>query len=89
MSTSSFSLNVGYNNCVAKARIVAAFAAEAAPTKRMRDDAKKAGRLIDATNGRKTRSVVVMDTSHIILSALEPITISERMDADGSQTSKP
>ena len=76
----SFSLNIGYNNCVAKARVIAVIAAEAAPTKRLRDDAKKAGRLIDATNGRKTRSVIVMDSSHVVLSALEPITISERMD---------
>ncbi|MBI4431251.1 MAG: DUF370 domain-containing protein [Candidatus Omnitrophica bacterium] len=78
----SFSLNIGYNNSVSKARIVAVIAAEAAPTKRLRDDARKAGRLIDATNGRKTRSVIVMDTSHVVLSALEPVTISERMDAD-------
>ena len=84
----SFSLNIGYNNCVAKARVIAVIAAEAAPTKRLRDDAKKAGRLIDATNGRKTRSVIVMDSAHVVLSALEPITISERMDADERQAPK-
>ena len=88
MIMGSASVNIGYNNSVIKSRIVAIIAAEAAPTRRIRDEARQSGRLIDATNGRKTRSVVVMDTSHVVLSALEPATLAERIDADESKTSE-
>ena len=79
----SFSVNIGYNNSAIKSRIVAVIAAEAAPTKRLRHDAKQTNRLIDATNGRKTRSVIIMDSNHVVLSALDPATLAERMESDG------
>lgn len=89
MNVSAFSVNVGYNNSVAKSRVVAVISAEASPTKRLRAEAKQAGRLIDATNGRKTRSVIITDSSHVVLSALDPATLAERMETDVETGKKP
>ena len=85
---SKFIVNVGYNNSVARMRMIAVIAAEPSPTKRLREEAKQAGKLIDATNGRKTRSVIVMDSNHVVLSALEPATLAERMEGDGQAPAK-
>ena len=82
-----FTVNIGYNNCVARSRIVSIIGVEAAPTRRLKDEAQRAGRLIDGTNGRRTRSVIVMDSSHVVLSALDPATLAERMEPEGD--SKP
>ena len=79
----SFALNIGYNNSIVKARILAIISADAAPARRLREEARQAGRLIDATNGRKTRSVIVMDTTHVVLSAVETATLAERVETDG------
>lgn len=72
-------VNIGFGNIVAAGRLVAIVSPESAPIKRMIQEAREKGVLIDATYGRRTRSVVVTDSEHIILSALEPKTVAGRM----------
>jgi regulator of extracellular matrix RemA (YlzA/DUF370 family) len=72
-------LNVGFNNSVAEERIIAIVSAEASPIRRLKEEALRAGRLVDGTNGRKTRSVIVTDSNHVVLSSLEPETLSGRL----------
>lgn len=72
-------INVGFGNLVNAARVVAVTRAGSAPVRRMIDGAGKAGRLVDATNGRRTRAVIVTDSNHVILSHLSSQTIGERL----------
>ncbi len=72
-------LNIGFGNVVMGDKVVAIIAPESAPIKRLVQDARDGGTLIDATFGRKTRSVLVMDNGWVILSALQPETISHRI----------
>ena len=71
-------LNIGFGNLVLVSRVVAVVNPAAAPMRRLREDAKDAGRLIDATQGRKTRSIIVTDSNHVILSAVQAETIGQR-----------
>ena len=71
-------VNIGFGNVVAAAKVVAIVTPGSAPMKRLREEAKKAGRLIDATEGRRTRSIIVTDSNHIILSAIQAVTITQR-----------
>ena len=71
-------VNIGFGNVVAAAKVVAIVTPGSAPMKRLREEAKKAGRLIDATEGRRTRSIIVTDSNHIILSAIQAETITQR-----------
>jgi regulator of extracellular matrix RemA (YlzA/DUF370 family) len=71
-------LNIGFGNTVAAERVVAIVSPNSAPMKRLKDEAKDDKRLIDATHGRKTRSIIVMDSNHIVLSAIQAETISQR-----------
>ncbi len=71
-------INLGFNNYVLASRVVSILSPSSAPMKRLREDAKSQGRLLDATQGRKTRSIVITDSNHIILSAIQPETISQR-----------
>lgn len=71
-------VNVGFGNVVAAARVVAIVTPGSAPIKRLREEARKSGKLIDATEGRRTRSIIVTDSDHIILSALQAETITQR-----------
>lgn len=73
-------INIGYGNMVSAQRVVAIVSPESAPIKRMIQDARDGGSLIDATFGRKTRAVVIADSGHIILSALPPEAVSGRID---------
>ena len=73
-------LNIGFGNKVSAERIVVIVAPGSAPVKRLKDDARKAGRLVNATQGRKTRSVLIMDSKHVILSAINTETIAQRFD---------
>ena len=73
-------LNVGYGNVVAAARVVAVVSPDSAPMKRLKDDARERGKLVDATQGRRTRSILVTDTDHVIISALSAETIAERLE---------
>ena len=72
-------INIGYGNMVAAGRVVAIVSPESAPIKRMIQDARDGGSLIDATYGRRTRAVIIADSGHIILSAIQPETVSNRI----------
>ena len=72
-------INIGFGNMVAVGRVVAMVSPESAPIKRIIQDAKERGMLIDATYGRRTRAVLVMDSEHVILSAVQPETVANRM----------
>ena len=72
-------INIGFGNMVAAGRLVAIVSPESAPIKRIIQDAKERGTLIDATYGRRTRAVLVMDSDHVILSAVQPETVANRM----------
>lgn len=79
-------LNVGYGNLVVAARIVAIVAPGASPMRRLRRDASNRGKLVDATEGRRTRSILVLDSDHVVLSAINPETLAARLGGDGEQT---
>ncbi|MBQ8684250.1 MAG: DUF370 domain-containing protein [Clostridia bacterium] len=72
-------INIGFGNMVAAGRLVAIVSPESAPIKRIIQDAKERGTLIDATYGRRTKAVLVMDSEHVILSAVQPETVANRM----------
>jgi hypothetical protein len=72
-------VNVGFGNVVAAQRIVAIVSPESAPIKRLREEAGSDGRLIDATYGRKTRSIIITDSNHVVLSPIQPETVAQRM----------
>ena len=71
-------VNIGYGNILASDRVVAVVSPEAAPIRRMIQDARDTGRIIDATCGHKTRAVIVTDTEHVVLSPLLPETLAAR-----------
>lgn len=71
-------LNIGFGNAVVANRVVAILGATSSPMRRLREEAKQAGRLIDATQGRKTRSIIITDSNHCILSSIQAETISQR-----------
>ena len=73
-------INVGFGNMVAAERVVALASPDSAPVKRLIQDAKDDGRAIDVTCGRRTRSVIITDSEHVILSAIQTETIANRLD---------
>ena len=73
-------VNIGFGNIVSANRIIAIVSPESAPIKRMVQEAKDKGTAIDATYGRRTRAVVITDSDHFILSALQPETVASRLD---------
>ena len=73
-------VNIGYGNMLASDRLVAVVSPEAAPIRRLIQDARDNGRVIDATCGHKTRAVIVTDSEHVILSPLLPETVAARID---------
>ena len=76
-------LNLGYGNLVVASRVVAIVSPQSAPMRRLREEAEGRGKLVDATQGRRTRSIIVTDSDHVILSAINPETIAGRLQ-DGS-----
>ncbi len=72
-------VNIGFGNVVSAHRVVAVVNPGSLPIKKMREEAKSRGKLVDATEGRKTRSIIVTDSDHIVLSALQVETISQRV----------
>jgi regulator of extracellular matrix RemA (YlzA/DUF370 family) len=80
-------LNVGYGNLVAVARVIAVVSPLSAPMRRLREEASNRGKLVDATQGRRTRSILVTDSDHVILSALNPETIAARLTPEGDEGS--
>ena len=73
-------INIGFGNMVAAGRLVAIVSPESAPIKRIIQEAKERGVLIDATYGRRTRAVLITDSDHVILSAVQPETVANRLD---------
>ena len=78
MSSGKF-LNVGFDNVVAVERIIAVASADPSPIKRLREAASRHQKLIDATNGRRTRAVIITDSDHVVLSSLHPETVAQRL----------
>lgn len=74
-------LNIGFGSSVVADRVVAIVSPNSAPMKRLKDDAKDDKRLIDATHGRRTRSIIILQSNHVVLSAIQAETISQRFAA--------
>ncbi|MBI5212573.1 MAG: DUF370 domain-containing protein [Nitrospirae bacterium] len=72
-------INIGFGNVVSASRVVAVVNPGSSPIKKLRDEARERGKLIDATEGKKTRSIIVTDSDHIILSAIQVETITQRV----------
>ena len=75
-------INIGFGNIVSANRIIAIVSPESAPIKRMVQEAKDDGKAIDATYGRRTRAVIIMDSGHVVLSAVQPETVAGRVDKE-------
>ena len=78
-------INIGFGNMVSAARLVAIVSPDSAPVKRIVQDAKERGSLIDATHGRRTRAVIVTDSEHVILSAVQPETVANRFAEEADE----
>ena len=76
-------INIGFGNMVSANRMIAIVSPESAPIKRIIQEARDRSMLIDATYGRRTRAVIVMDSDHVILSAIQPETVAHRLDWKG------
>lgn len=82
-------INIGFGNMVSASRLVAIVSPESAPIKRIVQDARDRGTLIDATYGRRTRAVIITDSDHVILSAVQPETVANRLnDRDDEEDSE-
>ena len=75
-------INIGFGNIVSASRIIAIVSPESAPIKRIVQEAKDEGTAIDATYGRKTRAVLIMDSGHVVLSSIQPETVAGRLEKD-------
>ena len=81
-------INIGFGNIVSANRIISIVSPESAPIKRLGQEAKDKGVAIDATYGRRTRAVIVMDSGHVVLSAVQPETVASRLDKDDMELTK-
>ena len=75
-------INIGFGNMVSQGRLIAVVSPESAPIKRIITEARESGNLVDATYGRKTRAVLVMDSGHVVLSAIQPETVAGRLEQE-------
>jgi len=75
-------LNVGFGNVVMASRVVAIINPGSAPTKRLKEEARETRKLVDVTQGRKTRSIIITDSDHVVLSAVEAGTVANRLLSD-------
>ena len=82
-------INIGFGSLVSARRLVAVVSPESAPIKRMTQEARERGILIDATYGRKTNAVLIMDNDHLVLSALPPETIALRVEGEDGREEEP
>lgn len=78
-------INIGFGNVVSTGRVVAIVTPDSSPIKRLREEARERGKLIDATQGRKTRAIIITDSDHIILSAIQAETITQRFMGEGKE----
>ncbi len=81
-------LNIGFGNMVSSDRLIAIVSPDSAPIKRMIQESREKGLLIDGTYGRRTRAVILMDSDHVVLSAIQPETIANRLNSKDSVTSE-
>ncbi len=81
-------INIGFGNIVSANRIISIVSPESAPIKRLVQEAKDKGVAIDATYGRRTRAVIIMDSGHVVLSAVQPETVASRLDKDDMELTK-
>ncbi|MEZ4218893.1 MAG: DUF370 domain-containing protein [Myxococcota bacterium] len=72
-------LNIGYGNLLVASRVIAIVASQSAPMRRLREEAAERGKLVDATQGRRTRSILITDSDHVVLSAVNPETLAARL----------
>ena len=79
-------VNIGFGGLVARERILAVVSPDYSPIKRIIQDVRERGQLVDASYGRKTQAVLVMDSGHVILSALTPETLAQRINGSGEET---
>ena len=86
---SAILLNIGFGNTVVASRVIAIVTTSSAPMKRLKEEAKEGKKLVDATQGRKTRSIIITDSNHIILSALQAETIAQRFEHEEILKSHP
>jgi regulator of extracellular matrix RemA (YlzA/DUF370 family) len=77
-------LNIGFGNFLVSNRVIAIISPTSAPVRRLREEAKDGKRLVDATQGRRTRSVIITDSNHVILSAVQAETIAQRFSPNGT-----
>ena len=82
-------INIGFGNMVAADRIITIVSPDSAPVKRLIQDAKDTGRVIDVSCGRRTRAVIITDSEHVILSAIQSETIANRLDTDSEDETEP
>ncbi|MFO7262809.1 MAG: hypothetical protein A6D91_00105 [Bacillaceae bacterium G1] len=82
-------INIGFGNIVSANRIISIVSPESAPIKRIITEARNNSRLIDATYGRRTRAVIIMDSDHVILSAVQPETVANRLNTKEDQNVDP
>ena len=75
-------INIGFGNMISSSKLIAIVGPESAPIKRIVQESRDAGRLVDATYGRRTRAVIIMESDHVILSAIQPETIANRLASD-------
>ncbi len=78
-------LNIGYGNVIVASRVVAVVGPSSSPIRRLKDEARERGKLVDATQGRKTRSVIVTDSDHVVLAAVQAETLSLRLASDSEE----
>jgi len=78
-------LNIGYGNLVLASRVVAVVSPSSSPMRRLREEASERNKLVDATQGRRTRSIIVTDSDHVILSAINPETIAARLAPEADE----
>ncbi len=81
-------VNIGFGNMISAQRLISVIGPDSAPVKRMIQEAREGGSLVDATYGRKTQAVLIMDSGHIVLSALRPETLSTRMGGKETESSE-
>ena len=81
-------INIGFGNLVSASRLLSIFSPESAPIKRIIQDSRERGLLVDATFGRRTRAVIIMDSGHVVLSALQPETVAGRVAGKTEKTSE-
>ena len=81
-------VHVGFGNMVVADRIVAIITPSSAPIKRLKEEAREAGLLVDVTQGRKTRAILILDSRHVILSAIQPETITSRFEGENERDEK-